>query len=114
MCIELRLRLTPSRRHDFFGRDFPAEHAEYFAHRHARIRADGQKRGLRLLRRLGPCYAEKVPGGILDVVRIHRAVRLKLRAAIREAAHVIEGNAALPQMRSIAGAELGDTVETGG
>src|SRR5687768_15957334 len=60
------------------------------------------------------CYAEKVPGGILDVVRIHRAVRLKLRAAIREAAHVIEGNAALPQMRRIAGTELSHTVETDG
>src|SRR5687767_7401966 len=114
MRVKLRFRLAPGRRHDLFGRDFPAEHAEYFAHRDARIRTDGQKRGLRLLRRLGPCYAEKVPGGILDVVRIHRAVRLKLRAAIREAAHVIEGNAALPQMRRIAGTELSHTVETDG
>ena len=57
--------------------------------------------------------AEKVPGRILDVVGIDRAVRLELRAAVVVAPGVVERDAALPELRRCVGSERDDAIETG-
>jgi hypothetical protein len=55
-----------------------------------------------------------MPRGIFDVGRIYRTMRFKLRTAVLVASRIIQRDAALPQLRSVVGRELGDFIETGG
>jgi hypothetical protein len=54
-----------------------------------------------------------MPGGVLDVVGIDGAVRLKLLAAVGVAARVVQRNAALPKMRRLRRGERCHAIETG-
>ena len=81
----------------------PLEHLVNFAHRRTLIGPDRQECRSRLRRRFGVRHAEKVPGRVLDVVGIDRAVRLELLAAVVVASNVIERDAALPELRRCVG-----------
>ena len=72
------------------------EHLVDLAHGRAAVWANRQERGLGPLWCLGSGDAEEMPGGILDVVGIDRAVRLELLAAVVVAADVVQHDPALP------------------
>ena len=55
-----------------------------------------------------------MPRGIFDVGWIYGAMRFKLRTAVLVASCVIQRDAALPKLRSVAGRELGDFIEARG
>jgi hypothetical protein len=55
-----------------------------------------------------------VPDGVLDVVRIDRAVGFELRAAVLIPAGVVQGDPPLPQLRRRCGQEFHQRVEAGG
>ena len=55
-----------------------------------------------------------MPGGVLDVVRVDRAVRLELLAAVLVAAGVVQHDPTLPQLGRGVGVQRGDPVEPGG
>src|SRR5712691_5479639 len=53
-----------------------------------------------------------MPRGVFHVVGVDGAVRFELRAAVLIAAGVIERDAALPELGSLVGDELGQSVES--
>ena len=54
-----------------------------------------------------------MPGGVLDISQIHRAVRNKHVAAVAKAAGIVLRDAALPQLRRLVGNQPGQLIEPG-
>ena len=61
-----------------------AEQIVDLPHGDARVGANGEQRRARGAGRFGARHAEKMPRGILHVVRIHRPVRFELETAVPE------------------------------
>ena len=98
MREKLRRRFRASRgRHLRLG-ERPREHPIDFRHRPARIRPHRQQRGARRLERLGSGDTQEVPGGVLHIIGIHRAVLLELTTAVLVAPGIIERDTALPEV----------------
>ena len=78
MSVELGIELNTRGPENLFRIQFTAEHLVDLEHRYAGVGADREQGTPGLLGRFGAGNAEKMPGGVLDVVRIHRAVGFEL------------------------------------
>ena len=114
MCVELRGRKVAGGPDDGLRRHRAPEHLIDLAHGRPRIRSNGKQRGARLVGPLLARDAQKVPCRVLDIVWIHRSMRLELAATIGIPAGVVQSDAALPELRRLTGRELRDLVERRG
>ena len=114
--VGIKLGLGPSAcscQH-FLGGESAAEHLVDLAHWNSRIGANGQQGRLGFLGRFGSGDAEKMPGGVFNVVRIYGTVGFELGATVLVAADIVERDAALPELRDVAGDEPGEVIKPGG
>src|SRR5258707_482014 len=58
-------------------------------------------------------YAQEMPRGVCQIVRVHDAMRLELCAAVSVSASVVESDTSLPELRRFAGSRLRQRVESG-
>ena len=91
--VKLRRRARTGRRQHLLRSDGAAEHLVDLAHRNAGVRSNRQQGRSGLLHRFRARHAEKMPGCVFHVVRVHGAVPFELRATVAVAARVIQRDA---------------------
>ena len=108
--IELRLA-RPAAASTLLWTDRALEHLIDLPHRNAGIRSHRQQCRPGALHRFRARHAEKVPGGVFNVVRVHGTVGFELRPTVAVPARVIQRNAPLPELGRVVGRQLHHVVE---
>jgi hypothetical protein len=111
MSVETGIELSACCLENVLRTQLAAEHLVDLRHRYARVAADRKQGAPGLFGGFRAGSAKEVPGGVLDVVRIHGAVRFELGAAVLVAAGVVERDPALPELGLNVRGELHQVIE---